>query len=91
MVARSRITGECEPTGGGLGRADQIQVVLFQGGEDNGALFTGYLTNKTLSGVYAQEVGGAALLLERKYPTRRAARSPLIHSDRPILGRIIPN
>lgn len=43
-----------------------IQVVLFQPGETTAEGYQGYLTNETISGLYAQEFGGAGLILERK-------------------------
>jgi len=41
-------------------------VVLFNPGEQAADGFTGYLKNKSLTGVIARELKGAVLLLERK-------------------------
>lgn len=42
-------------------------VVFFTPGEVAAAGYTGYLTNRTLTGTLAQEIGGAAVLLEHRY------------------------
>ncbi|KAJ5935397.1 Peptidase S28 [Penicillium verhagenii] len=42
-------------------------VVLFTPGEAEAADYTGYLTNVTITGLYAQEIKGAAILLEHRY------------------------
>ncbi|KAF7169373.1 hypothetical protein CNMCM6106_004298 [Aspergillus hiratsukae] len=42
-------------------------VVLFTPGEADASYYTGYLTNKTLVGLYAEEIGGAAIVLEHRY------------------------
>ncbi|QGA21682.1 hypothetical protein EYB26_009393 [Talaromyces marneffei] len=42
-------------------------VILFQPGEQTAEGFQGYLFNKTITGVYAQEFGGAGLILEHRY------------------------
>lgn len=42
-------------------------VVFFTPGEEEASAYTGYLTNKTITGVFAQEVGGAVILLEHRY------------------------
>lgn len=42
-------------------------VVFFTPGEVAAAGYTGYLTNRTLTGLLAQEIGGAAVLLEHRY------------------------
>lgn len=43
---------------------------MFQPGEVTAEGFEGYLFNVTLTGVYAQEFGGAGLVLEREsFPT----------------------
>lgn len=39
---------------------------MFQPGEVNADGFEGYLFNVTLTGAYAQEFGGAGLILERE-------------------------
>jgi hypothetical protein len=39
---------------------------LFQPGEQTAEGFEGYLFNVTITGVYAQEFGGAGLILERE-------------------------
>ena len=40
--------------------------MLFTPGEEAAGEYTAYLTNKTLIGLYAQEIKGAALMIERK-------------------------
>ncbi|KAJ5659501.1 Peptidase S28 [Penicillium longicatenatum] len=42
-------------------------VVLFTPGEAAAADYTGYLTNVTITGLYAQEIKGAVILLEHRY------------------------
>ncbi|KAJ5692913.1 hypothetical protein N7462_002336 [Penicillium macrosclerotiorum] len=42
-------------------------VVLFTPGEEAASGYTGYLTNKTITGLYAQEIKGAVILLEHRY------------------------
>ncbi|KAJ5103846.1 hypothetical protein N7532_004375 [Penicillium argentinense] len=42
-------------------------VVLFTPGEESADPFTGYLTNKTLTGRLALEIKGAVLMLEHRY------------------------
>jgi hypothetical protein len=42
-------------------------VVLFTPGEEAADQYTGYLTNRTITGLYAQEVKGAVVMLERKF------------------------
>lgn len=42
-------------------------VILFTPGEINASAYTGYLTNRTLTGAVAQEVGGAVILIEHRY------------------------
>ncbi|KAF4626929.1 hypothetical protein G7Y89_g11228 [Cudoniella acicularis] len=42
-------------------------VVLFTPGEIAAAGYTGYLTNETITGAYAQAVGGATVLIEHRY------------------------
>ena len=41
-------------------------MVLFTPGEEAADQYTGYLTNRTITGVYAQEVEGAVIMLERR-------------------------
>jgi len=41
-------------------------VVLLTPGEAAAAPYTGYLTNQTISGLFAQEINGAAIIIERK-------------------------
>lgn len=43
-------------------------MVLFTPGEAAAADYTGYLTNVTITGLYAQEIKGAVILLERNIP-----------------------
>ncbi|MCJ1316208.1 hypothetical protein MMC15_001528 [Xylographa vitiligo] len=42
-------------------------VVLFTPGEIAAAGYTGYLTNETITGLYAEAIGGAVVLLEHRY------------------------
>ncbi|RAO73404.1 uncharacterized protein BHQ10_009416 [Talaromyces amestolkiae] len=42
-------------------------VVVFQPGEESAEGFEGYLFNVTLTGVYAQEIGAAGLILEHRF------------------------
>jgi hypothetical protein len=42
-------------------------VVFFTPGEVAAAGYTGYLTNRTLTGILAQELGAAAVILEHRY------------------------
>ncbi|PYH99305.1 endoprotease endo-Pro [Aspergillus ellipticus CBS 707.79] len=42
-------------------------VVLFTPGEVSADGYEGYLTNETLTGVYAQEIQGAVILIEHRY------------------------
>ncbi|EPS30153.1 hypothetical protein POX_b02836 [Penicillium oxalicum] len=42
-------------------------VILFTPGEEAADQYTGYLTNKTLTGRYAQEVKGAVVMIEHRY------------------------
>lgn len=42
-------------------------VVFFTPGEIAAAGYTGYLTNRTLTGLLGQEIGGAVVLLEHRY------------------------
>lgn len=44
---------------------EYFQVVLFTPGEIAADQYTAYLTNKTLTGLYAQEINGAVVMLER--------------------------
>jgi hypothetical protein len=41
--------------------------VIFTPGELAAAKFTGYLTNRTITGAYAQAIGGAVVIVEREY------------------------
>ena len=40
---------------------------MFTPGEVAAAGYSGYLTNRTITGAYAQAIGGAVIMLERKY------------------------
>jgi hypothetical protein len=40
---------------------------MFTPGEIAAAGYTGYLTNRTITGAYAQAIGGAVVMVERKY------------------------
>ncbi|KAJ5826037.1 hypothetical protein N7474_003175 [Penicillium riverlandense] len=42
-------------------------VVLFTPGEEAADGYVGYLTNKTITGLYAQEIKGAVIMLEHRY------------------------
>lgn len=42
-------------------------VVFFTPGEVAAAGYTGYLTNKTITGLFAQAIGGATILMEHRY------------------------
>jgi hypothetical protein len=45
----------------------EIQIVMFTPGEVAAAGYSGYLTNRTITGAYAQAIGGAVIMLEREY------------------------
>ncbi|EHA50296.1 hypothetical protein MCOR27_005879 [Pyricularia oryzae] len=42
-------------------------VILFNPGESRADIYTGYLTNLTVPGMYAQAVGAAVVMLEHRY------------------------
>lgn len=42
-------------------------IILNSPGENNATAYTGYVTNYTLAGLMAKEVGGAVVLLEHRY------------------------
>jgi hypothetical protein len=42
-------------------------VVLFTPGEEAADGYVGYLTNLTITGLYAQEINGAVVMLERMF------------------------
>lgn len=42
-------------------------VVFFTPGEVAAAGYTGYLTNRTITGLFAQAIGGATVLMEHRY------------------------
>ncbi|CAK7227153.1 hypothetical protein SCUCBS95973_006446 [Sporothrix curviconia] len=42
-------------------------VVLFTPGESAAADYTGYLTNATITGQFAQAIGGAVIMIEHRY------------------------
>lgn len=42
-------------------------VVFFTPGEEEADEYTGYLTNETITGVFAQEIGGAVVMMEHRY------------------------
>lgn len=44
----------------------RIQVVFFTPGEGAADGYTGYLTNRTITGLFAQAIQGAVVILERK-------------------------
>ena len=64
---------------------------MFQPGEQSAEGFEGYLFNVTLTGVYAQEIGGAGLILERKpFPTSLVFAVESLISKRSLLWRFLP-
>lgn len=42
-----------------------MQVVLFTPGEEDASGYVGYLKNTTITGLIAQTIGGAVIVLER--------------------------
>jgi hypothetical protein len=42
--------------------------VFFTPGEIDAAGYVGYLTNATITGLFAQEIKGAVVLVEREFP-----------------------
>lgn len=42
--------------------------MFFTPGEISAAAYGGYLTNATITGRFAQEIGGAVLMVEREFP-----------------------
>lgn len=42
-------------------------VVFFTPGEIAAAEYTGYLTNRTITGLFAQAIGGAVVMMEHRY------------------------
>ncbi|KAJ7039614.1 peptidase S28 [Mycena alexandri] len=42
-------------------------VVLFNAGEEDASLYTGYLSNETITGAIAYQVGGATIVMEHRY------------------------
>lgn len=42
-------------------------VILFTPGEVNASGYTGYMTNRTTTGVVAQEIGAAVIIIEHRY------------------------
>ena len=47
--------------------SEKSPVVFFTPGEAAAAPYTGYITNRTLPGVFAQEIKGAVVMLEHRY------------------------
>lgn len=41
------------------------KVVIFNPGEAPAEYYTGFLTNRTITGLYAQAIGAAIILIER--------------------------
>lgn len=41
-------------------------MVFFTPGEISATNYGGYLTNATITGLYAQEIGGAVVMVERE-------------------------
>lgn len=69
-------------------------MVLFTPGEEAADGYTGYLSNKTITGLYAQEINGAVVMLERTSPiqrnrSRNSTNVVVVVIDRPLLGRLI--
>lgn len=57
---------------------DGSQVIFFTPGEIAAGSYGGYLTNATVTGLYAQEVKGAVVMVEREFPpssTNRACQN----------------
>jgi hypothetical protein len=66
-------------------------VVLMTPGEIDAAGYTGYLSNRTLTGLFAQTIGGAVIVIERMFLfIKRGCLENANISDRPLLGRIFP-
>jgi hypothetical protein len=42
-------------------------IVLFTPGETAADRYTGYLTNKTITGLFAEAIGGAVVIVEHRY------------------------
>ncbi|KAJ6468409.1 peptidase S28 [Mycena sanguinolenta] len=42
-------------------------IILFNAGEEDASLYTGYLLNETITGAMAYAVGGATIVLEHRY------------------------
>ncbi|KAJ7510413.1 serine carboxypeptidase S28-domain-containing protein [Mycena galericulata] len=42
-------------------------IVLFNAGEEDASLYTGYLLNETITGAIAYAVGGATIVMEHRY------------------------
>lgn len=57
----SRVDRTCQS------RTKEVQVVFFTPGEAAAAPYGSYLTNTTISGLYAQEIRGAVILFERRH------------------------
>jgi len=56
-------------------------VVFFTPGEAAADQYTGYLTNRTITGIFAQAIGGAGVMLEHRYAsTFRALYFPFGNS-----------
>lgn len=53
------------------------QVIIFTPGEMDADPYWRYITEETITGVYAKEVGGAVILMERKFFTEPATDSYL--------------
>lgn len=65
--------------------ADESQIVLFTPGEIAAAEYTGYLTNRTITGQFAQAVGGAVIMIERENFNKGNAKSGT-DRNRSLLG-----
>ena len=70
------------------------QIIMFAPGELAANRYVGYLTKATITGVYAKEVGGAAIIVERMFMPETLACSiwPRILFDpviRPLLRRVV--
>ncbi|MCJ1226910.1 hypothetical protein MMC12_003565 [Toensbergia leucococca] len=49
-----------------LGTLSQ-RVVFFTPGEQDASIYTGFLSNATIAGAYAQAIGGAVVMMEHRY------------------------
>lgn len=59
------------------------QIVIFTPGESAAAPYTGYLTERALTGKLAAAIGGATILVERRYSLSSMQRMDGRSSDAP--------